>query len=122
MEQEDLVRRYYQQGLGYRKISRLTGISENTIKSFLRRNSAAGKHTCLQCGKALEIKAHTKEKRFCSYDCRMKWWKAHPERINKKAIYQKVCPKCGKAFECYGAAKRIYCSVACYADARRKEI
>jgi DNA-directed RNA polymerase specialized sigma24 family protein len=43
MEQEDLVRRYYQQGLGYRKISRLTGIPENTIKSFLRRNSAAGK-------------------------------------------------------------------------------
>jgi hypothetical protein len=52
----------------------------------------------------------------------MKWWKAHPERINKKAIYQKVCPKCGTEFECYGAAKRIYCSVACYADACRKEV
>ena len=42
-EQRSVIVEYRKEGLGYKKISRLTGICESTIKTFCHRNGLAGK-------------------------------------------------------------------------------
>ena len=108
----------------YAKIAAALGISENTVKSFCRRNnigvkSAANAETCIECEKPLIQIKNKKQKKFCSDKCRMAWWNAHPEAVNRKAIYNFVCNNCGVNFESYGNANRRYCSRACFGAARR---
>jgi len=73
---------------------------------------------CRECGKPLVQIEGMKRRVFCSKDCRVKWWKKHPEQLNRKAVYQFTCPHCGKPFSAYGNSKRKYCSHACYIAAR----
>ena len=114
----------------YTAIADTLGVSENTIKSYCRRNGlGAGyieKQTmanegeiCAHCGKPLMHRPGSKKKRFCSDQCRMAWWARHPEAVKRKAVYHFVCPVCGAEFEAYGNAKRKYCSRACSSSARR---
>ena len=113
-------------GLGYVRIAREIGIPENTVKSYIRRSGrradTSGGATeikpCLCCGKPVKQNPHRKEKRFCSDACRMKWWNEHPDRVNKKAVYEYKCPQCGRPFTAYGNSKRKYCSHQCYIEAR----
>lgn len=51
----------------------------------------------------------------------MAWWNAHPERVQRKAYYTLTCRQCGKQFESYGNANRVFCSRDCYLQFRRKE-
>ena len=107
-------------GESYTKIAASLGLSENTIKSYCRRNLLKI-DTCPQCGKPLVHIPHKRNKKFCSDKCRMAWWKAHPEALNRKAIYNFACLQCGTVFQAYGNAKRKFCSRSCYgqASARR---
>lgn len=117
----DEIQKLRFQGLGYKKIAQELGISENTVKSFCRRNPIdKSKKICMQCGKPIIRTPHKREKKFCSDKCRLDWWKEHPELINKKAVYQFTCIQCGQPFESYGNDKRKYCSRSCFATARRK--
>ena len=68
-------------GLSYSKISKETSISENTIKSFFRRENLKNARekeegiNCKYCGKELiQTKGH-RQKKFCSDKCRTAWWK-----------------------------------------------
>ena len=115
-------------GDSYAIIADALGISENTIKSYCRRNhigvaiepeQPATTDVCANCGCPLNHTQGVKHKRFCSNKCRMAWWKAHPEAVNRKAVYRFVCPTCGAEFEAYGNSKRKYCSRACFGTARR---
>lgn len=121
-------------GDSYKMIAAALGIPVNTVQSYCRRNNLSGDCTiagletadatddgdvCPNCGRLLIHISGAKRKRFCSDRCRSAWWKAHPEALNRKAIYHFICPKCGIAFESYGNAHRKYCSRACHADARR---
>ena len=120
-------------GESFTAISVALDISINTVKSYCRRNnlvpgypvtvipppSTVPSNTCPHCGCSLLHIPGKKKKRFCSDTCRMAWWKAHPEVVNRKAIYHFSCPACGIAFESYGNAHRKYCSRACLAAARR---
>ena len=111
------------QGCGYKKIAMLTGISENTVKSFCRRNSDTAEdkpkeHKCLNCGVAVEQNAGRKEKKFCSDKCRNAWWNAHPEAVKRKAVYDFICPSCSRPFRAYGNKDRKYCSRDCYIEDR----
>lgn len=120
-------------GNGYGKIALALGISQNTVKSYCRRNhisigSAAGIETavpvetgtsfCECCGKEIRQVFGHKTKRFCSDLCRNKWWNAHLDLVKRKAVYKYKCPGCGRAFEAYGNSHRKYCSHACYIDHR----
>ena len=106
------------QGVGYMKIAQQTGISQNTIKSFCRRNNLTGIEktnvpvadgsVCECCGKAMVQMEGRKKKRFCCDACRNKWWNAHLDRVQRKAIYKYKCPNCGKEFEVYGNSHRKY--------------
>lgn len=115
-------------GDSYTAIAADLGISENTIKSYCRRNNigvaikqerVVSTGVCETCGCPLTRTQGSKQKRFCSDKCRMAWWAKHPEAVNRKAVYHFVCPTCGTEFESYGNAHRRYCSRACFGLSRR---
>jgi len=116
------------EGASYAQIAATLGLSENTVKSYGRRSrldSVATKNvpitdttgSCDHCGRAFVVSSQ-KAKRFCTNKCRMVWWRAHPEQMNRKAIQHIVCFCCGVAFDHYGNSRRKYCSHACYVRAR----
>lgn len=147
-EQKEQIKILRMEGMGYIRVAQALGLSENTVKSFCRRQglnsgtsyvSVTGKqtekevksaavitgeqsarHFCLNCGVVVEQSPNRKEKKFCSDKCRMTWWNANPNRLKRKAIYRYRCPQCNQEFEVYGNAKRKYCSHGCYIAARFK--
>lgn len=131
-EQKAAITEYRKNGCGYKKISRLTGICESTVKTYCRRNGMAGnmKETatgdtrgitekpCRQCGKPVMQYPGRKEKKFCCDSCRNRWWNSHLNLVKRKAMYDYICPTCGKEFSAYGNRNRKYCSHECYIEDR----
>jgi endogenous inhibitor of DNA gyrase (YacG/DUF329 family) len=117
-------------GESYAKIAAALYISENTIKSFCRRNNLGkdllDKKThdgtkqifCKQCGIEIQRTKKSQNKIFCSSPCRMEWWKTHPEFITQKAVYSFICHYCKNEFTAYGNKSRKFCSHDCYINAR----
>lgn len=110
-----------QEGCGYVKIAAMLGISENTVKSYCRRQSKGTEKepaaVCEECGKLIDrgTRAH---KRFCSDACRMKWWNKHPK---PDMSYTAQCACCGKEIHMRRKDERKYCSHRCYILARYKD-
>lgn len=106
------------QGISYVKIGEMLGISDNTVRSFCRRNglghTAKNSIACKQCGKLIKIVLKQKPRKFCSDACRTAWWNSHLDYVNRKAIYEYTCAHCGKPFTAYGNKGRKYCSHECY--------
>lgn len=116
------------EGIGYTRISKELGISENTIKSYCRRNNLikiedilvvelpteSEKKLCKFCGKVVSQNDKRKEKLFCSDKCRMAWWNSHRELVSHKNAVTLECPHCHRAFTVYGSSNRKYCCHACY--------
>ncbi len=73
---------------------------------------------CLYCGKAVSQRDGRKEKKFCSSDCRVKWWNCHKSAVPRKSSRLAQCPSCGKQFYVYGPQERKYCSQSCYITGR----
>lgn len=111
-------------GCSYLQISIKVGISENTVKTFCRRNNLKAenitsaietkKGVCECCGKTTILTVGKKPKRFCSSKCRNKWWNANLDKVNKKAHYDFICIHCKKPFTAYGNKDRKYCCHECY--------
>lgn len=128
--QKEQIRILRLQGTGYSKIAQSLGLSENTVKSFCKRNNLGGvaaailqKDTegqtfCKNCGNSLVQKQGSKPKKFCCSECRTSWWNSHLDSVNKKAVYSLVCIECGKTFESYGNKNRRYCCHPCYVIGR----
>ena len=104
----------HSQGIGYRKIAAETGISPYTVKSYLSRPASQTDGVCPQCGSKLAHKEHKKKKRFCSDQCRMKWWNQHRDLIKHETVYKKQCRNCGKEFETYNHPKQVFCCKECF--------
>ena len=88
-------------GAGYGSIANQLSLSINTVKSFCRGHSLAAPAAgtvCEQCGKPVIQNLGRKRKRFCCDACRNKWWNAHLELVERKAVYTFTCPSCGKEF------------------------
>ena len=90
-EQKMMIISLRNEGLGYRRVAGRLGISENTVKSFCRRYKgdepeAPVPGTCKCCGAPVTQTPGRKEKKFCSDECRVKWWNANPDQVNRKAI------------------------------------
>ena len=128
--QKEQIRNLRREGMSYAKIAKQVDVSRDAVISFCRRNglqeikkpipvvNTDAADVCRECGKPLIQVDGMKRRVFCSKECRIKWWKEHPERLNQKAVYQYTCPHCGKPFSAYGNSKRKYCSHACYISDR----
>lgn len=126
--QKEQIKQMRKDGLSYAHISLVLELSENTVKSFCRRNNLGSAHAkvpvlserifCSQCKKPLAQRIGAKKKRFCSDKCRMSWWNAHPEAVKHKTINTFICEACGLTFESYGKRQRKYCSRACYGQSK----
>ena len=119
---------YRMKGYGYKKISKLTGINENTVKSFCRRNGLSGEKSalgstavgaaCVNCGASIRQTGGHRPRKFCCDSCRNIWWNSHLDTVVRKAFYEFQCTFCGRKFIAYGNAKRKFCSHECYINAR----
>ena len=119
-------------GIGYTAIAKAVGLSKDSVKAYCRTHGLAGikaqsntrisptQRFCLNCGKSLVQLPHRKAAKFCCGECRQVWWNAHPEQVNKKALYSFTCVCCGKPFTAYGNSSRKYCSHDCYIADRFK--
>ena len=128
--QKEQIKNLRGEGLSYAEIARQVNVSRDAVISFCRRNglqeikkpiSVVENDTadvCRECRKPLVQVDGMKRRVFCSKECRTKWWKEHPDRLNRKAVYQSTCPHCGKPFSAYGNSKRKYCSHVCYISDR----
>ena len=126
--QKSSITEYRRKGLGYKKISQLTGVSENTIKTYCKRSglggvaasalSGGGGNTCKCCGAPIVQISGRKTRKFCNDACRARFWNTHLDVVNRKAYYEYICPACGKPFTAYGNAHRKYCCHECYIDDR----
>ena len=86
-EQKIRILRLHAMGMGYAAIGKEVGIKRDTIKSFISRNKNALLTTrCDFCGRKIVQVPKQKPKRFCSDQCRMKWWSSHQEEINRKCV------------------------------------
>ena len=116
-------------GIGYKAIAKNLDISENTVKSFCRRNNLTSTEMivpvpitensaevvlCKNCGKVVPQNDKRKKKQYCSDKCRMNWWNSHREQVKHKSVDIRICPSCHKEFKVYGKSDRKYCSHACY--------
>ena len=128
--QKEQIKNLRGEGLSYAEIARQVNVSRDAVISFCRRNglqeikkpiSVVENDTadvCRECRKPLVQVDGMKRRVFCSKECRTKWWKEHPDRLNRKAVYQFTCPHCGKPFSAYGNSNRKYCSHVCYISDR----
>ena len=124
--QKQRIERLRTQGESYGSIAKQLGVSVNTIKSYCQRNNLGGRvgtscvgkqieqKFCKACGEKLNQVPGHKPRKFCSDICRMGWWNAHLEQVNKKAFYRITCAHCGLEFNSYGNRSRKYCSHPCY--------
>jgi hypothetical protein len=127
-QQKEAIRLLRTEGQSYTKIADTLGISENTVKSYCRRNNLGGvalpilepvnEAFCRQCGAPLKQLTGKKQKQYCSDRCRMAWWNAHPEVIKHKSLREFTCQTCGRVFEGYGKRERKFCSRACYSKSK----
>lgn len=133
-EQKQKIQLMRHQGQSYKQIAQALDISENTIKSYCRRNSVIKQNIdvhnskaieakeiykyCKQCEKSIEQNKKGQRKKFCSEECRRKWWKANEDKLSKKAYYTLICSMCKRAFESYGNKNRRFCSHNCYINMR----
>lgn len=131
-QQEEQIASLRFQGYGYATIAKAVGLNKSTIVAFCRKAGLTGTKAadnsridldagfCLQCGALLTQTPGRKRIKFCSAVCRTTWWNAHPEKVNRKAVYPFTCACCGRDFTAYGNAGRKYCSHDCYIADRYK--
>ena len=116
--QREQIKAMRLQGISYVKSGETLGISDNTVRSFCRRNglgdTAKNTVACKQCGKLIKIVPKQKPRKFCSDACRTAWWNSHQDCVVRKAVYAYTCAHCGKPFTAYGNKGRKYCSHECY--------
>ena len=119
-------------GLGYKRIAQELGISENSVKTFCRRNGLTAETrkaddaappitplgVCLFCGEPVTQLPGRKKKKFCCKDHRNRWWNQHICDEKRGAMDVFTCPGCGTEFYAYRRHGRKYCSHECYVKAR----
>ena len=119
-QQKDQISALRSQGFGYATIAKAVGLKKDTVVAYCRKIGLTGTKAtdnsridldadfCLQCGALLTQTPGRKRIKFCSDKCRVAWWNSHPEKVNRKAVYDFTCAHCGKPFTAYGNAGRKF--------------
>ncbi len=122
-------------GVGYKTIADVLGLSRDSIRGYCKRNNLDGDAElvglnvevqkylgliCTCCAKKLTQPSKGRARKFCSAECRRKWWQENPDKRAKKEnmIHQNTCPHCGQVFEVYGNKQQKFCSHNCYIKSR----
>ena len=122
--QKETIRYLRGEGLGYKAIATRMGVTENTVKGFCQRNGLIGVATknsvtlCRQCRKPLEKLPRSGHKKFCSSNCRSKWWSGHTYLYKYRHENNQECVQCGNVFNSFYSKNRKYCCQKCYIIAR----
>lgn len=121
------ISRLRTQGIGYRRIASILGLSENTVKSYLKRNATLAPSEkahgfCRLCGKAIEQKPHKRKREFCSDYCRSRWWRKNSDLSGRKKAVMQRCKCCNKEFYSYTSENRSFCSRSCYIKSTKRSI
>ena len=123
-DQESAIWDMVGEGYGYRRIAKLIGLPESTVRSHIKRRKLALETSvgvyCLNCMKPIFSQPHHRQRKFCSDECRMDWWNAHREKVNHKSGQYLTCPVCKNEFHVYGTKQRVYCSRECRSNAVRE--
>lgn len=134
-DEKEKIKRLRLEGMGYKGIANLLGLTRDSVRGFCKRNGLEGDSCvvalnvgekikrnllCTCCEKPIKQNETGRIRRFCSDECRRKWWKENQEKKNKRetAIYRYTCPHCGNEFSAYGNKNRKYCSHNCYIKSR----
>jgi endogenous inhibitor of DNA gyrase (YacG/DUF329 family) len=130
-DEKEKIKELRLKGIGYKGIASILGLSRDSVRGFCKRNGLDGSSCvvalnveeklkrnllCACCGKPIKQKYQGRTRRFCSDECRRKWWNENQDKRNKSevATYKYICPHCGRGFSAYGNKKRKYCSHDCY--------
>lgn len=131
-EQKLQIKQLRESGFGYTAIAESLSLTKFQVSSYCYRNDLGGRKSdthaterpdndyCRCCGKVLTQVPKQKRFKFCSKECRVKWWNSHPEKVYRRAFYNFTCAHCGKEFTAYGNANRKFCSHSCYIAERFK--
>lgn len=118
--------------LGCAEIAEALGLPEGTVKTYCARNALRDSDlealfearrefavgvVCICCGAALDQSPGHRHKRFCSDACRLAWWNAHRDVVNRKNAHVFICAACGREFSSYDP-NRKFCSTPCYMNYR----
>jgi len=115
---KEKIRYWRGEGLGYKAIAVKTGLSENAVKGFCKRNGGeSDPNACRQCGAALTQIPGTRKK-FCTAACRNTWWNNHSYLREEKESDRRACVFCGRDFISPASAGRKYCGHPCYIAGR----
>ena len=127
MKREDFkqVQSLREAGYSYSRIATVLGVPKNSVKSYCNRfrirpgardqfADEDGGLRCRQCGLVIESERSSAIRRFCSNECRMRWWNAHRDHAKSKVMQMVVCANCNKAFRSYIGGHRKYCCHECY--------
>lgn len=106
------------EGKGYGEIAKLLNLQRSTVAKFVQNAGTASKvyfTSCPVCGKEFKARKGPKAKRFCSKECKDKWW--NTDRLNRRKTYTLICNHCGKAFKATDKNAK-YCCLKCYWNER----
>ena len=96
------IEAYRESGVPYSEIAETLSLPLNTVKSYCKRHNLGGRRErtaddillCKQCGEGVPQTPHRKAKIFCSDKCRMAWWNAHPQNVQRKSSERPKRPFC----------------------------
>ena len=90
------------------------GLSVDSVTKFLQRHPdyVDENRICPQCGSAFKKSKGHNPKKFCSNECRMKWWNSHRDLIKHKNELDLNCQHCGKVFSSFTPGRK-FCSIHC---------
>ena len=81
--EKETIQRLQSYGLGYVRISQITSISVDTVKSHCRAHPATSvkqidvENFCRNCDSPIDCSFPVRQRLFCSDKCRMEWWNYH---------------------------------------------
>ncbi len=121
LQEENRINEMRLKGYSAASIAAVLDKPASTIRSYIHRHpEIPNTKICQNCGGYMLKTKDNGKKKFCSDACRMQWWNAHKDTVNRKAFYTLTCKNCGEEFESYGNKNRKYCCRACYIDSRNK--
>ena len=116
-EEKITILKLRDEGKGYGKIAKLTGISKNSITAFIRREGDKKYDRCLLCGKKLNQTPGHRQKSFCNDTCRKLNWIQNGRKSAKMKEFK--CRCCGRLFFGYESQHPSFCSRECFHKSRR---